>query len=98
MAYLDIEATRIRKERKDAYEELKKWLAQEASHKKNEKNTASMGIHELNTRILERALEYIIEQENDMAIIKEHLNEYQRFFSQLQNFLPRRPSIHDIIS
>lgn len=66
MAYLDLEAARAEKERKDAYDELKNEPAWRSSLRNTER-TWDQQMGELNISGFQRALEYLQWQEEKAA-------------------------------
>ena len=83
MAYLDHQAEARRRERAEKYEELKKYITS-----KDENGKMSEWI---------LAHQHLVGLENELEQSKKQIEEYQSFFSTLQNLLPRVHSIHDVI-
>jgi len=83
--YLDHEEARANKERREAYDELKKELLTKAAQ--DDKSSSAS----------KRAYEFIETQEDEIEQLRERIKKYEEFFITLRDLTPRRHSIHDPI-
>jgi len=83
MAYRDIAAENRMLEQEKNFQELKEWLRSKDENQ-NLNDFVLAGIH-------------IAGMEIELDKLKKQVEEYRKFFQQLDNFLPRRSSVHDII-
>jgi len=83
MAYFDKVAYNHEVMCKETYEKLKEKLQERDS---------DGNVHELFY-----AIEHLRDMEKRLADLERKNKEYQEFFRQLQNLMPRQSSIHDVI-